>query len=80
MSAILIELHAKRDLPVGAIEYFSIESPEGVMFNQPDQVSTIGLNVANTRPFRVEGVQLTVGTSVFFENNLATSKSEICSC
>ncbi len=38
MTTIMIELVARRKLAPGAIDFFSIESPEGVMFTDPNMV------------------------------------------
>ncbi|CAD7936806.1 unnamed protein product [Amoebophrya sp. A120] len=60
MSVLLMELVARNKIPQGEIEWFSIESPEGVMFNDPNGVSVQGLPLVSTKPFRIAGNQLMV--------------------
>eukprot|EP00392_Amoebophrya_sp_AT5.2_P009527 g9555.t1 len=60
MSVLLMELVASNPLPEGEIEWFSIESPEGVMFNDPNGVQVVGLPLIATKPFRIAGNQLII--------------------
>ncbi|CAD7959922.1 unnamed protein product [Amoebophrya sp. A25] len=60
MATLVMELVAVNPLQVGEIEWLSIESPEGIMFNDPAGFSAAGLPLIAQKPFRIAGNQLII--------------------
>ena len=60
LSTIQFKLIVRSDLAPGRVDMFWIMAPEGIMFTDPGEVQTLGLPVKNPKPYRIEGIRLTI--------------------